>query len=128
VYCLPGAVDPVLALDNPGTLAGSYVLNDVAADGRFDIGPLRAETRLLPHWLPNAGVRLAAGNRVLAYTGDTGPTSEVVELARDADVLLAEATFADRVPPDSRRYLSNASQAGRHAADASAGRLLLTHL
>jgi ribonuclease BN (tRNA processing enzyme) len=128
VLCLPGTVDPVLALDNPRTLAGSYAPTDVAADGHFDIGPFRARTRLLPHWVPNAGLRLSVGDRVLAYTGDTGPAPEVVELARDADVLLAEATFADRVPEDSQRYLSSASQAGRHAADASAGRLLLTHL
>jgi ribonuclease BN (tRNA processing enzyme) len=31
--------------------------------------------------VPNAGVRLAAGDRVLIYTGDTGPSPDVVELA-----------------------------------------------
>lgn len=128
VYALPGALDAVLALDNPGMLDDAYVLHPFAAGSRLDIGPFRADTRLLPHWVPNAGVRLAAGGRVLAYTGDTGPSPEVVELARDADLLLAEATYVDEVPEDSRRYLTSALQAGRQAAQAGVGNLLLTHL
>jgi len=128
VYALPGALDAVLALDRPGMLADAYRLHEFAAGSRFDIGPFQARTRLLPHWVPNAGIRLAAGHRVLAYTGDTGPSPEVVELARDADLLLADATYVDQVPEDSRRYLTSARQAGRQAAEAGVGRLLLTHL
>jgi ribonuclease BN (tRNA processing enzyme) len=128
VYAPPGALDAVLALDRPGMLAASYVLHEFTPGSRLDIGPFRAETRLLPHWLPNAGIRLAAGDRVLAYTGDTGPSPDVVELARDADLLVAEASYVDQVPEDSQRYLSSARQAGRHASDAGTGQLLLTHL
>ncbi|WP_369122542.1 SCO7613 C-terminal domain-containing membrane protein, partial [Micromonospora craterilacus] len=42
---------------------------------------------------------------------------------RDADLLLAEATFVDEVPEDSRRYLSSARQVGRQAEDAGVGEL-----
>jgi ribonuclease BN (tRNA processing enzyme) len=49
-------------------------------------------------------------------------------LARDADLLIAEATYVDRVPQGSRSYLTDARQAGRQAAEAGAGRLMLTHL
>jgi len=65
---------------------------------------------------------------VLAYTGDTGPSHDVVSLARSADLLLAEASYVDQVPEDSRRYLSSAVQQGRQAAEAGAGHLLSTHL
>jgi ribonuclease BN (tRNA processing enzyme) len=128
VYAPPAALAAVLALDHPRTLAGSYVLHELVMGGTLDIGPFRAQTRLLPHWLPNAGIRLAAGGRVLAYTGDTGPAAEVVELARDADLLLAEATHVDAVPEPSRQYLTSAPQAGQQAAVAGARHLLLTHL
>jgi ribonuclease BN (tRNA processing enzyme) len=128
VYALPGALDAVLALDRPGTLADAYLLHEFEAGSEFDIGPFRAETRLLPHSIPNAGVRLAAGGRVLAYTGDAGPSPDVVELACGADLLLAEATYVDQVPDDCRLYLTSARIAGRQATDAGAGRLLLTHL
>src|SRR5215467_3691647 len=128
VYALPGALDAVLALDRPGMLDDAYVLRTFVPGDRLDIGPLRAETRLLPHSRPNAGIRLAAGARVLAYTGDTGPSPEVVELARGADLLVAEASYVDEVPEDSRRTLTSARRAGLQAADAGAGHLMLTHL
>ena len=128
VYALPGAVDAVLALDRPEMLAGASVLREFSAGCRLDIGPFRAETRLLPHWVPNAGLRLTADGSVLVYTGDSGPSRQVAELARDADLLLAEATYVDHVPESSRPYLSSARQAGRQAVAAGARRLLLTHL
>jgi ribonuclease BN (tRNA processing enzyme) len=128
VYSLPGALDAVLALDRPGMLADAYVLHEFTAGDPLDIGPFRAQTRLLPHWVPNAGIRLAAGGRVLAYTGDTGPSEDVARLARGADLLLAEASYVDRVPEDSRHFLTSARQAGRQARDAGVRHLVLTHL
>ncbi|MFI6710093.1 MBL fold metallo-hydrolase [Nonomuraea sp. NPDC050478] len=128
VYSLPSALDAVLALDRPGMLTDAYVLHEFNAGDQIAIGPFRAQTRLLPHSVPNAGIRLTAGERVLTYTGDTGPSPDVVDLARDADLLLAEATFVDQVPQGSRRHLSSARQAGRQAKEADTRRLLLTHL
>jgi ribonuclease BN (tRNA processing enzyme) len=128
VYALPGALDAVLALDRPGMLADAYVVRELTGGDHLDIGPFRARIRLLPHSVPNAGVRLAAGDRVLAYTGDCGPSPDVAELARGADLLLAEASYVDEVPADSRRHLSSARQAGRQADRAGVNRLLLTHL
>jgi ribonuclease BN (tRNA processing enzyme) len=128
VYALPGALDAVLALDRPGMLDSGYVLHELIPGGSLDIGPFQVQTQLLPHWLPNAGIRLAAGGRVLAYTGDSGPSRGVADLARGADLLLAEASYVDQVPADSRRYLSSARQQGLQAAEAAAGQLLLTHL
>jgi ribonuclease BN (tRNA processing enzyme) len=128
VYALPGALDAVLALDNPGWLASGYVLHELTAGSGLSVGPLQVQTRLLPHWVPNVGIRLTAGRRVLAYTGDSGPSPDVADLARGADLLLAEASYPDQVPEDSRRYLSSARQQGRQAAEAGARHLLLTHL
>jgi ribonuclease BN (tRNA processing enzyme) len=128
VYAPPGALDAVLALDRPGMLAGAYTLHEFTAGASLGIGPFAVTTRLLPHWLPNAGVRLAAGDTAIAYTGDTGPAAEIAELARGAGLLVAEASYVDRVPEDSRRYLSSARQAGQHGAQAGAGHLVLTHL
>jgi ribonuclease BN (tRNA processing enzyme) len=128
VYAPAGALDAVLALDRPGMLDGGYVLHDLSPGGGLEIGPFRAQTEWLPHWLPNAGLRLTAGGQVLAYTGDTGPSPGVAALARDADLLLAEASHAEQVPQDARRYLSSARQRGQQAAAAGARRLLLTHL
>jgi ribonuclease BN (tRNA processing enzyme) len=128
VHAPPGALDAVLALDKPRMLASSYALRELVPGAPCDVGPFLLETWSLPHHVPNAGLRLSAGGRVLAYTGDTGPAAEVAELARDADVLLAEATYPEQVPDEDAPYLSSALDAGRTAARAGVGRLLLTHL
>jgi len=128
VYSPAGALDAVLALDRPQTLAGSYELHDVAADETIDIGPFRAETTMLPHWLPNLGIRLSASSRVLAYTGDSGPSTDATTMARDADLLIADATNLEDGSGEAQRFLSTPSVAGHQAAVAGAARLLLTHL
>ena len=128
VYAPPASLGPVLTLDRPGMLDGALSLRDFVPGERFAVGPFDVRTWLLPHMLPNAGLRLAAGGQTLAYTGDTGPAPELIDLARDADIFLAEASYPHEVPADSAKYLSSAAQAGRTAARAGAGRLLLTHL
>ena len=123
-----GSLDRLLAIDEPGLIDGSYDLREFDPGAGFEIGPFRASTWRLPHWVPNAGVRIVAGSSVLAYTGDTGPSPDLVELARGADLLLAEASFADRLPDRYAGNLSTAAEVGRYAARAGAGRVLLTHL
>jgi ribonuclease BN (tRNA processing enzyme) len=110
-------------------LADAYTLREFTAGHRFEVGPFQADTWALPHFVPNAGIRLTADGHVLAYTGDTGPSPDIATMARDADVLLAEATFPDHVlPAQDAPYLSTARQAGEYAAKADAKRLILTHL
>ena len=128
VYAPARALDAVLALDRPETLAGSYQVHALERGESFAIGPFRADTRLLPHWLPNFGLRLTAAGEAIVYTGDTGPSDDVVELARDADLLIGEATHVGEVPPEARPYSCSAGIAARQAAAAGVGRLLLTHL
>jgi ribonuclease BN (tRNA processing enzyme) len=108
VYAPPGALDAVLALDRPGMLDDAYVLHEFSPGASLEIGPFRASTRLLPHWVPNAGVRLTAGGEVLAYTGDSGPSPAIVDLARDADLSpwWAQPQTESQVAPADR---------GRHA-------------
>jgi ribonuclease BN (tRNA processing enzyme) len=128
VFALPGAVDAVLALDNPRMMAGACRVVEVVPGESFGIGPFAATTRLLPHHVANVGLRLSAGRASLAYTGDTGPSPEIVELARGVDLLIAEATYPDAVPDADAPYLSSARQAGGYADAAGVGSLMLTHL
>jgi ribonuclease BN (tRNA processing enzyme) len=128
VYAPPGALDAVLRLDRPGMLADAYRLHEFEPGSRWEIGPFAVDTRQLPHSVLNAAVRLTADGRSVVYTGDGGPSPDLVELAHDADLLIAEASFADQVPEDNLGQLSSARDAGRQATQAGVGRLLLTHL
>lgn len=94
--------------------------------GRLDIGPFTITLTRTAHPIECYGARLEAGGRTLAYSADTGPCQALVELARDADVLLCEAAAGvGEGPPD--LHMSG-RQAGEHASRAGAGTLLLTHL
>jgi ribonuclease BN (tRNA processing enzyme) len=128
VYALPGALDAVMALDGPGALDRAYARREFAAGASFQLGPFQVATWSLPHFVPNAGLRLSTGGRTVSYTGDTGPSPDLAVLARDADVHLAEATYPEVVPQRFAGLLSTARQAGQDAARAGAGRLVLTHL
>jgi ribonuclease BN (tRNA processing enzyme) len=129
VHALPGAVDAVLALDRPGFLDGALRFGPAEPGEPLQIGPLRADPVALPHSRPNLGLRLTSpAGLALAYTGDTGATDEVVELARDADLLLADSSFVDEVPPDALGELGSAANAGLIARLAGVGHLVLAHL
>jgi ribonuclease BN (tRNA processing enzyme) len=127
VYALPGAVDAVLALDRAEVLAGSYALRDIEP-GELTIGPFQILTAPLPHPRPNLGFRISIDGRSLVYTGDCGPSEALIRLADGADFLLAEASYAEVVPPEIIGSLSSAVDTGREAATAGVQRLVLTHL
>ncbi|RJQ76435.1 MBL fold metallo-hydrolase [Pseudonocardiaceae bacterium YIM PH 21723] len=96
--------------------------------GTFTVGPFQITAVPVNHLgLEAYGFRVTDGDRTLAYTGDTGPCPELLELADGVDVFLSEATWphSDESPGDV--HLS-ALQAGAVAADAGARRLFLTHL
>ncbi len=128
VFAPPGALGPVLALDRPGMLDAAYALHDLTPGEPFALGPFEVETWSLPHSVPNVGIRVRAGAETIAYTGDSGPSPDLVSLASGADVFMAEATFPEHVPVDLESHLSSALQAGQTADRAGVGRLLLTHL
>ena len=128
VFAPPGALEAVLALDRPGMLDDAIALREFTPGDRLEVGPFGVRSWLLPHWLPNAGLRLEADGQVLAYTGDSGPSPLLAELARGAGVFLAEATNPWQLTGSNARYLSTARQAGAVAREAGAGRLVLTHL
>jgi len=127
-YALPDALGRVLALDQITALNGACEVHEFVAGDAFPIGPFAIESRPLPHSIPNAGVRISAGGTSITYTGDAGPSDDLVDLATGTDLLVAEATYVDSVPAGNTGVLNSALEVGRQAHRARATRLLLTHL
>jgi ribonuclease BN (tRNA processing enzyme) len=91
-------------------------------------GALTVLPRLVSHPTESYGLRITdPTGATLVYSGDTGSCDAVVDLARDADTFLCEAswTHAPDRPPD--LHLSG-TEAGQIAAKAGVAELLLTHI
>jgi ribonuclease BN (tRNA processing enzyme) len=91
--------------------------------GGFELVPSR-----LPHYtVETYGFRIAAGGQTITYSGDSAPSERLVELAREADLFICEATLEHGdLDGEPRGHLS-AEEALDAAERASVKRLLLTH-
>ncbi|MDQ4081658.1 MAG: MBL fold metallo-hydrolase [Actinomycetota bacterium] len=89
----------------------------------FEVTP----RRVLHYELLAFGFRASTDGTSLAYSGDSGPSAELVELARDADVFLCEATLDLPRPEGGTRGHLAASEANDAFQASGAKRLLLTH-
>ena len=113
--------------DGRDVMGQAYAFTTVHHGDRFQVGPFDIRAFEMAHVGVSAlGYRIEAGGVVLAYTGDTGPSDTVVELARDADVFMAEASYQDS--SNLLPFHLSARQAAEHAKAAGVGRLLLTHI
>lgn len=99
------------------------------ADGHVvQFGALSVLPRLVSHPTESYGMRFTdPSGAVLVYSGDTGTCDSVVELARDADVFLCEASWTHSPERPPHVHLSG-TEAGRIAAKANVAELLLTHI
>ena len=71
-------------------------------------------------------MRVSAGGKALAFSGDTGPARALVDVAHDCAVALFEASnVGTGHPPDLHMSGAESAQA---ATAAHADRLVLTHL
>jgi len=122
-------------LDTPERMVGIYgsasladlteildfrALTETAQVGPFEVTAIRAR-----HPVEAYSLRVSAGGRSLTYSGDTGPNPGLARLASGTDIALFEASFVgDGNPSD--LHMSGAD-AGRIAAEADVGLLVLTH-
>ena len=111
--------------EEPG-MTGAFDFG-VLRPGRREIGPFEITLARMNHPVETYGFRVAAGGRAIVYSADTGPCDALVGLARDADLLLCEASFLDGPGLPANLHMS-AKQAAEHAARAGVGQLVLTHL
>jgi ribonuclease BN (tRNA processing enzyme) len=87
----------------------------------FKVLPLR----MRHYGMGSYGFRVSNGDSVLAYSGDAAPGDELVELARDSDLFLCEATLEElEDEPRGHLLLEEAEAAFR---ESGAKRLLVTH-
>ncbi|MFC7386720.1 MBL fold metallo-hydrolase [Sphaerisporangium rhizosphaerae] len=125
LYCPPGVLDRISGLEPDADLHAVFDMHPLP--GSHQVGPFTLTGLPLPHYVPNAGIRVEADGVALAYTGDTGPAPALADLGRDADLFIVEATDHDGETDRPSRNLLTSTEAGRWAGRAGARRLMLTH-
>ena len=82
---------------------------------------------LLHYDMQTHGFRVDGNGRVFAYSGDSGPCEALAEVARDADLLLCEATLQNGDSDGRPRGHLTPEEAAAAAAAGNAKRTVLTH-
>ena len=97
----------------------------------LDFGEKKASisTCRTSHTIPTLAFRIESNGKSLCYTADTYYCPAVIELARNADLLLHESTFLqDQEKIAAITYHSTARMAGKTGKEARAKRLVLFHI
>ena len=108
-------------------LARAFDLTAIRAGEVIDVAGAKVSFFAMAHPPDTCGVRIEHDGAVLAYSADTGPSADVHELARDADVFLCEATLDYPKPEGGTRGHLAPSEANDAFQASGAKRLLLTH-
>jgi len=91
-----------------------------------DVGPAQVTAFEVSHasGAPPFAIRVAAGGKVVAYSGDTEWTESLVDAARGADLFIAEALFYDKRV----KYHLDLATLMEHRPRLECRRLVLTHM
>ena len=108
----------------------AFDVAEYASGDELDVGELRIRTQAVPHYMPHTNafdISPRAGGRRLTYGADHGPSEELVDFARDTDLLLIEAGIPEPETDGPRGHITP-REAGEHGRRAGAGRLVVTHV
>lgn len=104
-------------------------LHELEPGSKLRFGDYSISAYEMVHTVPCIGYKATIGGYTMAYTGDTEPCDESLELARNCDTLIHEATYLKKDTELARRSKhSTPSEAAETAKAAGAKNLILTHV
>jgi ribonuclease BN (tRNA processing enzyme) len=118
------------AWGNEDLVENAFDIQEYASDDVVEIGSMRIRFQEVPHYLLTHAVEITStmnGTGRFTYGADCSPTEELVEFARDTDLLLIEATLPRPERTGIRGHLTP-GEAGDHGRRAGARRLVITHI
>jgi ribonuclease BN (tRNA processing enzyme) len=133
LHAPPGARDVfrrvVGAWGNEDLIEKAFELREYDPAEEIEIGPIRISFKPVPHFTETFAMSISStnGSGRIVYGADCSPTDALAEFARDADLMLVEATLPRPERTGMRGHLTP-KEAGGHARGAAAKRLLLVHI
>jgi ribonuclease BN (tRNA processing enzyme) len=112
----------------PDMFERTFNLQEYEPDKPFVSGKLIVTATRVPHYrLETYAFRVQSNGAVLTYSGDSAPSDELVQAARDADLFVCEATLLrGELDGEPRGHLS-LDEAVEAFEASGAKRLLVTH-
>ena len=111
-------------------IENAFHLREYSQEDQPEVGPLRLRFQEVPHFCETFAIAIeradGTGGRIV-YGADSSPTDALNGFARDADLMLVEATLPRPERTGMRGHLTP-GEAGELARDAGAKRLVLTHI
>jgi ribonuclease BN (tRNA processing enzyme) len=133
LYVPPGAQkvfrQVVGAWGNEDLVEKAFELHEYDPSREIEIGPIRIALKPVPHFTETFAMCISStnGSGRIVYGADSSPTEALAEFARDADLMLVEATLPRPERTGMRGHLTP-GEAGGQARGAGAKRLLLVHI
>lgn len=121
-------VSQLLPGESARTFGERCPISVVAPGQRLALGPLTVTLHRAFHPIETLASRVEAGGRVLAYSADTAPSSDIVDCANGADLFLCDTSWLETDRPFDDGVHCTGLGAGWMAAQAGAARLMLTHV
>jgi ribonuclease BN (tRNA processing enzyme) len=117
------------AWGNEDLIENAFQLEEYEPSDCPQVGSLRFAFQSVPHFTETFAIRIESrsSDAKLVFGADSRPTPDLVEFARDCDLLLVEATLPRPERSGERGHLTP-REAGEHARAAGAGRVVLTHI
>jgi ribonuclease BN (tRNA processing enzyme) len=114
--------------ERPGFFQDAFEVHEYETGVEIRIGSLVVRPMPVGHYVPawSMGIQDAEGRRIV-YAGDMGPSDALVDFARNADLLVLEATLERAEHDDPRRGHLTTEEAIDHAVRAGARRAILVH-
>lgn len=131
VYAPAGAGELMTSLlldDGRDSFTRHLPLHVAAAGDEFDMGPFNVELFAANHPIETLASRVAVDGRIIAYSGDSGRSDELIACAEDADLFICDSTWVSRDAPFPPGLHMTGTEAGQHASAAGAERLMVTHV
>lgn len=129
VYAPEGAEEHLRSLLSPtgqADFAGYFDFHVIRSGDKVGLMPFVFTFRKTAHPVETMAMHVDVNGRTLVYTSDTAWSDGLVAFARNANVLIAEASLQEEGP--GTEVHMTAEQAGKLADMAGVGRLVLTHI
>lgn len=117
----------LLAPYGEGDFGGYFDFHVIRSGDKVGIMPFVFTFKKTTHPVETLAMSADANGRTLVYTADTAWNDGLVAFARNANVLIAEASLQEPDTPASQVHMT-AEEAGKLAKTAGVGRLVLTHI